>query len=194
MKCYQCDKPAMYMIGDENVPLCLNCYSTWSHIQNMQFLQNAAMVNHALDEIDMVTGFRSMEGRLPVQEIARAMQKGHTLNNFNISQSQIGVLNTGSIERIDAAITLSRGSDTELIGEALKDLTAAVISSEELNQEDKNDVLDLTETLADEVVGKRKPATINAVMKEITKKVMGAATLVRAAEKLRDVLETLLGG
>ncbi len=194
MKCYQCDKPAMYMIGDENVPLCLNCYSTWSHIQNMQFLQNAAMVNHALDEIDMVTGFRSMEGRLPVQAIARAMQKGHTLNNFNISQSQIGVLNTGSIERIDAAITLSRGSDTELIGEALKDLTAAVISSEELNQEDKNDVLDLTETLADEVVGKRKPATINAVMKEITKKVMGAATLVRAAEKLRDVLETLLGG
>lgn len=196
MKCHQCDSPALYMIGDDSrkLPLCLKCYSTWIHIQSVQFLQNAAMMNQAMDHMDMVTGFPSTEGRLPVQALARAMQKGHTLNNFNISQSQIGVLNTGSIERIDAAITLSKGSDAELIGEELRALTAAVIASEEIKQADKNDVLDLTETLAEEVVGKRKSATIGAVMKEITEKVKGAAALTVATEKLRAALGALLGG
>ena len=196
MKCHQCDNPAMYVLGEDSgkLPLCLNCYSTWSHIQNMIFLQNAAMMNQAMDHADMVTGLPSTEGRLPVAALARVMQKGHTLNNFNISQSQIGVLNTGSIERIDAAITLSKGSDAELIGEELKALTAAVISSQELEQADKNDLFDLTETLAEEVVGKRKSATIGAVMKEITAKVKGATALTVAAEKLHSALEALLGG
>ena len=186
----------MYEIGDDSgkILLCLSCYAKWSHIQSMQFLQNAAMMNQAMDHMDMVTGLPSTKGRLPVQALARAMQKGHTLNNFTISQSQIGVLNTGSIEKIDAAITLSRGSDVELIGEELKALTEAVIQSAELDQSEKNDVLDLTETLSEEVVGKRKPATIGAIMKGITEKVKGAAALAGAAEKLRKALEALLGG
>lgn len=159
----------------------------------MRFLQNAAMMNQAMDQMDTVTGLPSTEGRLPVQALARAMQKGHTLNNFTISQSQIGVLNTGSIERIDAAITLSKGSDAELVGDEVKALTEAVIQSKELDQNDKNDILDLTETLSEEIVGKRKPATINAIMKEITEKLKNTAALAGAADKLLAAVEALFG-
>ena len=196
MKCHQCDRPAFYSVGDDSqaVPLCLHCHEKWSRIQSIQFLQNAAMINHALDEMDMVTGLHSTEGRLPVQALAHAMQKGHTLNNFTISQSQIGVLNTGSIEKIDAAITLSKGSDAELIGVEIRALTEAVIQSQELDDKEKSDIIDLTETLSEEVVGKRKPATISAVMKEIVDRVNGVAALASAANKLRDALGALLGG
>lgn len=195
MKCHQCNSPAMYLIEDKKgkLPLCLNCYSVWSNIQNIAFIQNAAMMNHAMDHMDMVTGFPSTQGRIPVTALARAMQKAHTLNNFNISQSQIGVLNTGSIGRIDAAITLSKGSDAELVGEEIKAITAAIISTQELQQAEKSDLLDLTETLAEEVVGKRKSATIRAVMKEITEKVKGATALTIAVERLRMAVEALLG-
>jgi hypothetical protein len=87
------------------------------------------MMNQVLDDMDMVTGFHTPGGRLPVVALARAMQRTHTLNNFSISKSQIGVLNTGSIEKIDAAITLSKGSDVELITEQIKRLTEEVIKS-----------------------------------------------------------------
>jgi hypothetical protein len=117
----------MYVIGDgKGVPLCLSYYAQWSHIQDMEFLKNAMMMNQTLDDMDMVTGIYTPRGRIPVQALARAMQRSHTLNNFNISRSQIGVLNTGSIEKIDAAITLSKGSDAELIADHLKALTEAI--------------------------------------------------------------------
>lgn len=193
MKCDQCDRPAMYFVGDKNnIPLCLDCYAKLSHIMNMQFLQNAAMMNLALDDMDMVTGFPLSGGRMPVQALAQAMRRSHTLNNIHISQSQIGVLNTGSIQRIDAAITLSKGSDAEEIGKQINALTQSVIQSKDLDAAQQNEIIDLTETLAEEVVGKRKPATITAVMKAITEKVNGVAALAGAAEKLWQVIKPLL--
>ena len=193
MKCYQCDRPAMYLVGDKNnIPLCLDCYAKLSHIENMQFLQSAAMSNQASDDMDMMTGFPSSGGRLPVQAIAQAMKRSHTLNNIHISQSQIGVLNTGSIQRIDAAITLSKGSDAEEIGSLINGLTQAVIQSRELDATQQNEIIDLTETLAEEVVGKRKPATITAVMKAITEKVTGVAALAGAADRLWQAIKPLL--
>lgn len=193
MKCHQCDRPAMYLIGDKNsIPVCLDCYEKWSHIMNMQFLQNAAMMNQALNDMDMITGFPSQGGRMPVQALAQAMMRSHTLNNINISQSQIGVLNTGSIQRIDAAITLSKASDAEEVGIYIKRLTEAVIRSKELDAAQQTEIIELTETLAEEIVGKRKPATITAVMKAITEKVSGVAALAGAADKLWQVIKPLL--
>lgn len=193
MKCHQCDRPAMYLVGDKNqIPLCLHCYAKLSHIMNMQFLQNAAMLNQASDDIDMAMGFPSSGGRVPVQAIAQAMKRSHTLNNIHISKSQIGVLNTGSIQRIDAAITLSKGSDAEEIGKLINGLTQAVIQSKILDATLQNEIIDLTETLAEEVIGKRKPATITAVMKAITEKVTGVAALAGAAEKLWQAIKPLL--
>jgi hypothetical protein len=183
----------MYLVGDQNnIPLCLDCFSKLSHVNHMQFLQNAAMMNRALDDLEMTTGFSSSGGRIPVQAMAQAMQRNHTLNNIHISQSQIGILNTGSIQRIDAAITLSKGSDAEEIGFLINNLTQAVIKSTELDATQQNEIIDLTETLAEEVVGKRKPATITAVMKAITERVTGVAALAGAAEKLWQAIKPLL--
>ncbi len=193
MKCHQCDRPAIYQVGnDDEIPLCLDCYSKLSHIWDMQFLKNAVMMNRALDDMDMVTGLSVSGARMPVQALARAMMRSSTLNNITVTQSQIGVLNTGSIHRIDAAITLSKGSDAEELGSLIRGLTEAVIQSNELDAGQKNEVIELTETLAEEVVGKRKPATITAVMKSITEKVGGVAVLAGAADKLWQALRPLL--
>ena len=183
----------MYLIGDKNdIPLCLDCCAKWSHLNDIQFLKQAAMMNQASEDMKMVTGFPSSGGGMPVQAIARAMQRSHSLNNIHISQSQIGVLNTGSIQRIDAAITLSRGSDVEEIGSMIKGLTEALIQSNQLDAAQQKEIIDLTETLAEEVIGKRKPATITAVMKAITEKVSGVAALAGAAEKLWQVITPLM--
>ena len=74
----------------------------------------------------------------------------------------------------------------------IKGLTEAVIHSNELDAAQQSEIIDLTETLAEEVIGKRKPATITAVMKAITEKVSGVAALAGAAEKLWQVIKPLL--
>lgn len=193
MKCHQCDRPALFWFDSNNeVPLCLDCYSKLAHIRDMDFLKNAAMMNQALDDMDMVTGIPGSGLRVPVQALARAMTRSSTLNNITITSSQIGVLNTGSIQRIDAAITLSKGSDAEEIGSLIGSLTQAVLQSRELDSTQQNEIIELTETLAEEVVGKRKPATITAVMKAITEKVSGVAVLAGAADKLLQAIRSVV--
>ncbi|WP_158522137.1 hypothetical protein [Thioclava sediminum] len=154
-------------------------------------MKNAMMMNRALDDMDMITGMPTGTPRLPVQALAAAIQGGHTLNNFNISESQIGVLNTGAINKIDAAITLTKGTDAEGMGHHIKTLTEAVLSSDELTTEQKNAIIELTETLSEEVVGQRKPATIKAVLKEIVEQTKGAATITASAKVLWDILAPL---
>ena len=193
MKCHQCDRPAFYLTGDNNnIPLCLDCYAKLSHISNMQFLLDAAMMNQALEGIEMMTGLPNSGVRVPVHALAQAMRRSQTLNNIHISQSQIGVLNTGSIQRIDAAITLSKGSDAEEIGAQIRYLTEAVAQSKELDARQQNEIIELTETLAEEVVGKRKSATITAVVKAITEKVSGVAVLAGVVDKLWQLIKPWL--
>jgi hypothetical protein len=166
----------------------------WARNNNIELLKNAMMSNRALDDMDMVTGMPSDTPRLPVRALAAAIQEGHTLNNFSISHSQIGVLNTGAINRIDAAITLSKGSDVEVIGDHIKTLTNAVLASDELNARKKNAIIELTETLSEEVVGQRKPATIKAILKEIKEETKDAAAIAASAKILWDLLAPIFGG
>jgi uncharacterized Zn ribbon protein len=121
MKCHQCERPALYEVGD--IPLCLECWSKLQEANFREFLMNAAMANQALDDMDAVTGIRSVEGRIPVAAMAGAFRRGSVYNNINVSNAQIGVINTGDLAKIDAAITLSAGSDADAIGRIVKDLT-----------------------------------------------------------------------
>lgn len=189
MKCHQCERPALYVIEDGKVPLCLHCYSLWQQQQDVEFLKNAMLMNQAMDQMDIVSGFYTPGGRMPVHELAKAIMKSPTLNNIVVSKSQIGVLNTGSIQKIDAAITLSQGSETEVVTDHIKRLTEAVIGSDELDDVKKNEVIELTESLSEQVVGPRKIATITALVKAIREKVGGTLALSNAAEGLWNVLK-----
>lgn len=191
MKCNQCERPAMYQVTEQGIPLCLSCYKTWSEISNVEFLKYGAMLNYLEEDASRLTGY-PFPRRLPVAEIAAALERKSVLNNINISQSQIGVLNTGSIQKIDAAITLSKGSDSEVVGASLQDFADGVIKAPELSASEKNELLELTETLAEQVVSTRKPATIRAIMKEMTARVGDVAALTGAFSKLYDSVKGLL--
>lgn len=114
MRCAQCSRPALYNIGDGEhaVPLCLNCWATLEEVNFRKWLQAAAMINHAQDEFDAIIPIGPSGGRIPVAEIARAASRTRAYNNIHINNSNIGVVNTGNLARIDAAITISTGTET----------------------------------------------------------------------------------
>jgi hypothetical protein len=195
MRCHQCPKPALYGVSDQNIPLCLDCFHKWQQIGYMQFLQHAAMMNQAADDMDSMVGFRT-GGRIPVVALANAMQKRHVYNNIRISHSTVGVLNTGDLARIDAVITLTKDSDVEAIGETLKNLTQAVIDARNIDEKAKKDLVELIQSLAEQVVGsqgQRKPLVIMTLLRGIEERAKGIGAISGVVHQLVAVITNMFG-
>jgi hypothetical protein len=196
MRCHQCERPALWKVSDTGPVLCLDCMHKLQQITNVQFLQNAAMLNLALDEMDAIGasfGAPGSEARIPVDAIARAMKGNAVLNNINISNSSVGVVNTGDLVRIDAAITMTQNTDVEAIGEQLRKLTQAIVDTPDMKQDQKKASLDLVESLADELVRARKPSVMNALAKAIESSVQNAAAVVTIAQGISQLVQGLFG-
>jgi hypothetical protein len=74
-------------------------------------------------------------GRIPVVALANAVAKGSSVSNhINISNSNVGVVNTGDLARINAAITISQKSDVAGVGLQIKALTEEIIKSKEASK------------------------------------------------------------
>jgi hypothetical protein len=107
VKCHQCDRPAFWSYGDKGPALSIHCAEKLQHILNAKFLQNDAMMNHALDQFDFIMPIVPTKGRIPVDSMARAMQRGSVLNNITVTNSNVGVINTGDLAQIDAFISMT---------------------------------------------------------------------------------------
>lgn len=194
MRCHQCDRPAMFTISDQNIPLCVHCYHVLSEALNRDALINMAHMNRALDDMTATVGFMPAGERYPVQALARAMARPMTYNNIRVENSQIGVLNTGNVAKIDAAITLTKGSDAEAIGDLILRFTQQLIQSRELEEKDRSEVVELVQSLSEQVVGQRKRSTIWAIITAIQEKVALVAGLSESAKQIAQAARDLFGG
>jgi hypothetical protein len=159
----------------------------------MDFLRNSAMLNDAHQQMDMIAPFGPSHQPIPVAEIARAMTKANTFNNINITNSKVGVVNTGNLARINAAIEITKGQPTEEFGARLKDLTEAITNSAEGSDETKKVLAELTKAIADQVLVERSPseAVIGALFDRLVRTSTGLTTIFGAAEQLKHAWQSL---
>jgi hypothetical protein len=193
MRCHQCNRPALYKITDQEIPLCLECFHKWQSIQNMQFLQNAIMMNQAMDDMDMISGISLGGGRIPVTALARAMQKAPVFNNISVTNSQVGIINTGDLAKIDAAITMTKDSDADAIGQRLKVLVQAIVDANEVNANSKKEMIELIQALSDEIVRSRKRPVIMALIKSIEDRAKGLNAILKLVGGLVAAITQLFG-
>lgn len=159
----------------------------------MDWLRNSAMMNEAYSQMDMVAPFGPLHKPIPVAEIARAMTKASTFNNINITNSKVGVVNTGNLARINAAIEITKGQPTEEFGARLKDLTEAITNSAEGDDETKKVLAELTKAIADQVLVERSPsgAVVGALFDRLVSTSTGLTTILGAAEQLKQAWQNL---
>jgi hypothetical protein len=194
MRCHQCDRPAFWSYGDDSPALCLHCAEKLQHILNAQFLQNAAMLNQALDDMDAAIPIGPVGGRVPIGDLAKAMQKGSVLNNITVTNSNIGVLNTGDLTQIDSYISMTANSDAAEVGEHLRALVQAVLDSTELNSEAKGETVELLKALSQQLAGDRKKSVMMSLLKAVEDRAQGAAAIVQLASTLGLYIGKLFGG
>jgi hypothetical protein len=114
--------------------------------QNERLAHLMAYENYISQMMGWMMGTRATEPQIRIpQPILANINQGPTLNNIKIDGSVIGMLNAGSIqdvERIDVNVTTLAQSGNEEIAAALKSLTEAVASSQDLSVPQRTELLD----------------------------------------------------
>ena len=105
MKCYQCDRPAMYQVGKQNIPLCLDCYFKYAQIQQQADENNERMLNYLSDEMSYLAGLPPMGPRFPPRP-QPVVVAGARLQNIDLHNSVVGTINTGSIGTVTSASSM----------------------------------------------------------------------------------------
>jgi hypothetical protein len=185
VKCYNCDKPAMFVVGPEGngFPLCLECTNKHQQMAAIQSDQLERDMNFAAAEMEAVTGTLGTMPRYPQRQI-RIIQGGPvTLNNINVSNSAIGVLNTGNLEIVDAAITaLKANQQTQDIAGAIAKVTSAVADSD-LSKQIKNEAIEILSTVATEATAP-EPKRKSSVVKRL---LGGLPTLIQTSASAMEI-------
>lgn len=100
-QCAQCNKIAIFVVGDGKVPLCIDCYLKLQQAIELEDRRLKEMMNYLTDHIEAAIGLYGILPRFPTSRpIVR--QGPLTLNNININRSTIGTINTGEIKNLDS--------------------------------------------------------------------------------------------
>ncbi len=187
MKCNQCERPALY-IYNEDIALCLSCHKTAQDIQFRNAILNAAMLNQAEDQLESAMGMSLGNSRIPINALATSLKATQMPSHIVIQNSNVGMLNTGDLAKIEAVITITAGSDVEELGEQIRIVTQAIIDSNEMNAETKRDLGELIATLSEQVSGRRSKPIIKLILQGIEERVKPINSIWTLIERLQTLL------
>jgi len=180
----------MFLLGPENYPLCLDCNLKYQQIVQTNFNMNVRLLNSVRDEIDAKIGFPVTAPRIPEMQTLN-VTGGITLNNISVNNSNIGVLNTGSIETVDYAIGALQGANENSIASSIKELTQAVIESSTMQATIKDDILELISILAVEATApkeRRRSKAMRPLLTRLSELVSTAAGLIVIWDKVGPII------
>ncbi len=184
MKCFQCNTPAMYQAGDQNVPLCLDCYFKFSQIQQQQLENHERMLNYLNDEMSATVGLPPMGPRFPARP-KPVVIAGAKLNNISVNNSVVGTINTGSIGTVDQSITALIQTGEPALAEAIKALSEAILQSGDLTRNQKNELVESLSVIAKEAASPPE-ARRNTVALSLLEK---AIKVTEVANDITDVCQ-----
>lgn len=195
LKCYNCDKPAMYLVGPEGkeVPLCLDCNLKHTQMIAIENEQLEKQLNYLADEMEFAVGLPGVLPRYPKRQV-KILQGGKiVLNNIRVSESTIGVLNTGNLEILDSAITvLNQDTSTREVSAAISKLVNAIAGSAELSPEKKNEALEILGVIASEVTipkEKRRNKVVGALLSALPTAIQTVASLMQIWQSVEPIIK-----
>ena len=149
MKCHQCTTPAIYKVGEEQVPLCLDCYLKLSQINQQQLVNDERLANYFGEQAYMAHGLPNLGPSFPPRPQPITIS-GVQMQHINVNNSVVGTINTGSIGSVDQSISaLIQLGNTEQ-ATAFKSLTEAVMESDDLSKNQKSEVIEYLSALSRE--------------------------------------------
>lgn len=190
MSCYQCQRPAMYGVGDPPVPLCLDCYLKYSQVNQAELENHERWLNYLQDEMAASVGIAPIGPRFPPRP-KHVIIAGAKMQNINVSNSVVGTINTGSIGVVDQSISaLIQVGEPEL-AKAVKALSEAILSSQDLTSNQKNELVETLSVISSEATApkeKRRSVVARALLENAMKITSFANDISDVCQKFWPVL------
>jgi hypothetical protein len=190
MKCSQCDKPAFGNSG-----LCVEYYLMAQQATYLHVYMLSKQLNYLTDELEAEDGGLV---KFPHIEMAPPPFIGNnlTLNNINVTKSTLGAINTGTIQNLDAGITLMQSSGESEIAKAVQQLSQAIVDSNEINASLKNEIAEQLEFLTAQILvekQKRSIGTVRSVLSGIRDVISISAGLLMIWDKVEPLFRAAFG-
>ncbi len=188
MKCNQCDRPAMIEVGGEQrVALCLNCYKLLSETIERQNESTYRELNMLYEQFDLVSGVRTT----PRYQIKDNNTIHMNQNHISINDSNIGLVNTGTITNLNQTIeNLCSVSKIE-IAETIKNFSQSVLSETLIDAEQKDEILSSLDYVAKESL-KEANQQNKSIVKTLLKGISSIVSLTANAATIWQVLHPTL--
>jgi len=196
MKCHNCGKPASFQIeGDGGVlRLCIDCNLKYEYARSLEYQRDAHLLNQLSAAFDAVSGIPGLAPRVPIPQMQPIPTSDMTINNINVDNSVIGVLNTGNIEKVDTAVTVLKQSGEDSAATAIAKLTEAVANAADVNNDTKNEILEVLGAIATEATApkhQRRGAVIRPLLTQLATWFSGLAGLDQLWEQYSPMIESL---
>ncbi len=198
MNCQQCGRPATTGIQDTETGgvlwLCIDCNLKWEQAEMLQFARRASAANRAAASLERSLGIPVARFEVPRVPVPSGPI---TMNNIHIGGDLLGVLNTGSIETVDNAVTSFRNAGQDELAARLAEFVESVASSSELADEQKREVVELVSLASSEATvpkERRRSSAMLAVLANVATIVGTAASVAAQWAQLRPLLARVFGG
>lgn len=152
-KCSQCRTPAVHEVGGHY--LCVSCYSKLQYAEYLEFAQDAALMNQALQDIENTVGLPGFLGRVEIPTPTTIHTGQSTFNNIRVDNSVVGAINTGTIKKLDVLMSKIGISKNQKLAVALQKLTQAILDTPHLGRSDKDTALEWLSFLSTQALTKQ---------------------------------------
>jgi hypothetical protein len=142
------------------------------------------MMNFLMQQVGEISGFPQA---VPYPDTPIVQDFGAKMfHNVHVSNSTIGVVNTGNIESVDVAITALRNHGSANVAEAFRNLSQALLDSTDVPRATRDEALQLLDAIASESVlpAERRRAAVARPLLTRLKEIVGPiASLTDFASK-----------
>lgn len=181
----------MWLVTEKEIPLCLNCYFKYQQLQQAEIENHERMMNYNLDQMAAIAGVPRIGPRFP-ERPRPVILSGVKMNHINVSNSVVGTINTGSVGIVDQAITALVQVGDASLGEAIKELSQAILSSKDLTANQKNELLESLSTISTEAATpkeNRKKSVANLLIERASQVTALANDIGEACQKWWPIIQ-----
>lgn len=152
--------------------------------------------NLNLIEQDLYVG---CSGLLPLKQMAIPQPPSapsYSFNEIKVSESNIGVINTGTLFNLDTSIQVMQNRGDKELANAVRELTQAVLDSNELNDKLKEEIVEQLEFLVTEALAskdKQRKGLIRKIINNISQSIATFGALLTIWNNVGPLLQAYFG-
>jgi len=200
MECGQCGKTALFVIASNEseelkMALCVDCNLKYEHARILEFFRLASEYNRTSASLHRSLGVGGFQYQLP--RITVPSGSTVAMTNIHIQGDLLGVLNTGTIQKVDNSVTVIRNEGHEELATRVAEFVEAVDQANDMPKDVKEQVVELLSVVTTEVAApatERRGAGMLAILANIATLVGTGTTIAIQWEPLWAMLKSIFGG